>query len=232
MQSYQGTVGQQVPAQPVYTLELAVGEDVAHKEYLDYTRAKQAYDDAVSDELALTLTGVTRIELFSEAMGSMDKWVRGACTRKSCRTCATCWREPEVFEPHGWAQTDGPRINAFTQEFEIAEEWAMAGHGTVELLNREHVDAEIDRLRGEHQAHVTRLQAEVERLNRVKMALAEQVARHSDNCSVYRTELTKARELLTKYPGQTNSIYEKAWVRERNTFLSNQSAPADKVYEQ
>jgi hypothetical protein len=42
------------------------------------------------------------------------------------------------------------------------------------------------------------------------------------------SELTKARELLVKYPGQTNSIYEKAWVRERSTFLSNQSAPADK----
>ncbi|WP_372438213.1 hypothetical protein ACCM60_14045 [Pseudomonas chlororaphis subsp. aureofaciens] len=40
-----------------------------------------------------------------------------------------------------------------------------------------------------HLAHICQLQAEVERLNRVKMALAEQVARHSDNCSVYRAEL-------------------------------------------
>jgi hypothetical protein len=41
----------------------------------------------------------------------------------------------------------------------------------------------------DHLAHVTRLQAEVDRLNRVKLALAELVARHSDNCSVYRAEL-------------------------------------------
>jgi hypothetical protein len=154
--------------------------------------------------------------------------------------------EPEVFEPHGWAQTDGPAINAFTQEFDIAEEWSMSGYGTVELLNREHVDAEIDRLRGEHQAIATRLQAEVEqwRASNKANALAagELVKQKSEaldvakgmlqarvkRCADLQSELTKARELLAKYPGQTNSIYEKAWVRERNTFLSNQSAPADK----
>lgn len=71
---------QQVSAQSVYTLELAVGEEVAHKEYRDYTRAKQAYEDAVLDVLMFKRranAGVTRIELFSEAVGSMDKWERG-----------------------------------------------------------------------------------------------------------------------------------------------------------
>ncbi|QHJ82024.1 MAG: hypothetical protein [Bacteriophage sp.] len=69
------TTVQQVPAQSVYTLELAVGTEVASKEYMDYTRAKAAYDLVVHD----TQHGwheVTRIELFSEAVGSMDKWER------------------------------------------------------------------------------------------------------------------------------------------------------------
>lgn len=72
--------------------------------------------------------------------------------------------EPEILEAHGWAQTHGPAINSFTQEFDVAEEWSMAGHGVVELLNRDHVDEEIDRLRGAHQATATRLQIEIERL--------------------------------------------------------------------
>lgn len=70
----------QVPSQSVYTLELAVGDDVASKEYMDHTRAKQAYNDAVQNVTIpgdlYGCVGVTRIELFSEAVGSMDKWER------------------------------------------------------------------------------------------------------------------------------------------------------------
>ena len=98
--------------------------------------------------------------------------------------------EPEVFEPHGWAQTDGPAINAFTQEFDIAEEWAMAGYGTVELLNREHVDAEIDRLRGEHQAIVTRLQAEVRLLKHDVASYLETAAK---TCGLLGIDLEAAK---------------------------------------
>lgn len=104
--------------------------------------------------------------------------------------------EPEVFEPHGWAQTDGPRINAFTREFDIAEEWAMAGYGTVELLNREHVDDELDRLRGEHQAHVTRLQAEVERLRGSLDDACQMIIQNGRRANALQSELTKALELL------------------------------------
>ncbi|NAN50873.1 hypothetical protein EX349_06655 [Pseudomonas protegens] len=43
---------------------------------------------------------------------------------------------------------------------------------------------------------VEELQAEVDRLNRVKMALAEKTEAHSDNCSVYRTQLAERDALL------------------------------------
>ncbi|WP_236203894.1 hypothetical protein [Pseudomonas protegens] len=43
---------------------------------------------------------------------------------------------------------------------------------------------------------VEELQAEVDRLNRVKMALAEKTEAHSDNCSVYRTQLSERDALL------------------------------------
>ncbi|WDG52446.1 hypothetical protein [Pseudomonas chlororaphis] len=53
---------------------------------------------------------------------------------------------------------------------------------------------------------VTRLQAEVDRLNRVKLALAEQVARHSDNCSVYRAELDALKAARGEPPKSSGSL--------------------------
>lgn len=138
----------QVPAQPVYTLELAVGEDVAHKEYRDYTLAKQAYDDAVSDELALTLTGVTRVELFSEAVGSMGKWVRG---------------EPALANPVPPAGGE-PVVYALSCYNDVGGYAPkMVPRGT--LPQPETRDGYV--LEDDHRAHVTRLQAEAERLKEV-----------------------------------------------------------------
>lgn len=82
----------------------------------------------------------------------------------------------EEFEPHGWAQTDGPAINAFTQEWDIAEDWAKAGYGTVELLNKEHVDEEIKRLSNEHHAQVVLLTAQLVDLMGVNEAITGQSA--------------------------------------------------------
>jgi hypothetical protein len=61
----------------VYTLELELSNgETASKEYNDYRKAKAAYDLAVEQVQTDPRKGyVRRIELFSEAVGSMDKWV-------------------------------------------------------------------------------------------------------------------------------------------------------------
>jgi hypothetical protein len=133
---------------------------------------------------------------------------RNACGRVFEDPVEPAGGEVEVFEPHGWAQTDGPAINAFTQEFDIAEEWAMAGYGTVELLNREHVDAEIDRLRGEHQAIATRLQAEVERLNRDRAVLYKLNGELWTERDALQSELTKAQERPAVDPIALRSVLQ------------------------
>jgi len=172
---------QQVSAQPVYTLELAVGEDVAHKEYHDYTRAKQAYDDAVADELALTLTGVTRIELFSEAVGSMDKWVRGEPALASpAEPVPPAGGEPVIYALSRYNDSGGFSPSMVPRET------------LPEPETREGYVAEAD-----HRTHVTRLQAEVDKATRAKKVWSEMATSREKERDALKDELTKARERIT-----------------------------------
>jgi hypothetical protein len=199
---------QQVPAQSVYTLELAVGEEVAHKEYMDYTRAKQAYDDAVADTLALTLVGVTRVELFSEAVGSLDKWVRDEPALAG--PVPPAGGEPEVLLEVEYLGDGGGGWN------EVTPEWFEKAKQSEYYRTRVIYSPE----------HVTRLQAEVGRLDRESQNLSNQLGACDRERRAFRDELTKARELLTGSL-RTGDGYD-ALIEE---YLSNQSAPADKVCE-
>lgn len=110
---------------------------------------------------------------------------------------ASAGKDDEVFEPHGWAQTHGPAINAFTQEFDIAESWAMAGYGTVELLNRKHVDDEIERIHAEHHAHVAPLEAELADLKHLKEYVTRPLR---ERCAERDTLLARIAELEAQQP--------------------------------
>ena len=95
--------------------------------------------------------------------------------------------------------TDGDWVSASDFDRVIAERNALQ----LMLNDREEQNHSLEQRRhAEQQAcqaaerRVKELEAEVGRLNRVKMALAEKAGVHSDNCSVYRVGITERDELL------------------------------------
>jgi hypothetical protein len=80
----------------------------------------------------------------------------------------------------------------------------------------------------DHRAHVTRLQAEVERLNGELLASTNMFTIKRRVNRKLREGLTKARELLDRAPRGVPGFFQ--WSRDVIAFLAHQSAQAAKLY--